>query len=447
MGMLAWVMRLFVRPRPRIVVTSVGVWLAAFFVWSLISSLASYEPLVSLNKLRGVAVLLIFFYAVGNIRNWRALGFLAFALIASSMVNVVWTPINRLIGRGVEIHGVDPAGPLGRALLYDGDTLLAANGRKVRSPEDIARELSANDTTRLTFYRPDFDFTVEVRRDAMLEGASAEQRLGIASWSRSHNWRSSGFYGHYATYSEVLQLLGALALGLAVAFFLAGRMRAASLLAIALGLISLALLLSGTRASEAGLAAAAAVIIIAAGNRRMIVAAAVLAVPVAIAAVVYLQASRNVGYIDAADTSTQYREVMWRDGLRIWTESPRHFIFGVGMDSVQRHWQEWGMFEDGRLPLGHFHSTPVQLAVERGLPALLLWLIILGVYARSMWRGMKDVRTASPVRFGVILGALGSIAGFFTSGLVHYNLGDQEVAMVFCLLMAFGYAATVNSEQ
>ena len=100
------------------------------------------------------------------------------------------------------------------------------------------------------------------------------------------------------------------------------------------------------------------------------------------------------------------------------------------------------MFDGGRLPLGHFHSTPIQLAVERGLPGLLLWLIILGVYARSMWRGMKDGRTASPVRLGVILGALGSIAGFFTSGLVHYNLGDQEVAMVFYLLMGFGYAAS-----
>jgi hypothetical protein len=28
--------------------------------------------------------------------------------------------------------------------------------------------------------------------------------------------------------------------------------------------------------------------------------------------------------------------------------------------------------------------------------------------------------------------------GFFVSGLVHYNLGDQEVAMMFFLVMGIG---------
>ena len=35
----------------------------------------------------------------------------------------------------------------------------------------------------------------------------------------------------------------------------------------------------------------------------------------------------------------------------------------------------------------------------------------------------------------ILLGSLGALTGFFTSGLVHYNLGDQEVAMVFFILM------------
>ena len=40
--------------------------------------------------------------------------------------------------------------------------------------------------------------------------------------------------------------------------------------------------------------------------------------------------------------------------------------------------------------------------------------------------------------FGIILGCFGAALGFFVSGLVHYNLGDGEVAMIFYLLMAFG---------
>ena len=39
---------------------------------------------------------------------------------------------------------------------------------------------------------------------------------------------------------------------------------------------------------------------------------------------------------------------------------------------------------------------------------------------------------------GILLGCLGGTVGFFTSGLVHYNLGDQEVAMMFFLLMGLG---------
>jgi hypothetical protein len=40
---------------------------------------------------------------------------------------------------------------------------------------------------------------------------------------------------------------------------------------------------------------------------------------------------------------------------------------------------------------------------------------------------------------GVLLGCFGGLIGFFTSGLVHYNLGDAEVAMVFFLLMGIGF--------
>src|SRR4030095_13175687 len=100
------------------------------------------------------------------------------------------------------------------------------------------------------------------------------------------------------------------------------------------------------------------------------------------------------------------------------------------------------MFDDGRLNMGHFHSTPLNLVVERGLPALLLWLIILGVYARTLWRGLRYENPKSKIQNlkskGILLGCLGGMVGFFASGLVHYNLGDQEVAMMFFLLMGIG---------
>lgn len=113
------------------------------------------------------------------------------------------------------------------------------------------------------------------------------------------------------------------------------------------------------------------------------------------------------------------------------------------MDSLKRYWQDWDLFDKGRQPQGHFHSTLVQLAVERGLPALIIWLTILGIYARTLWRYLKlrtknnelRIEGKSEIERGIILGCFGGMIGFFTSGLVHYNLGDGEVAMVFYILM------------
>jgi len=39
-----------------------------------------------------------------------------------------------------------------------------------------------------------------------------------------------------------------------------------------------------------------------------------------------------------------------------------------------------------------------------------------------------------------LLGALGGLVGFFTSGLVHYNWGDSEVVMVLYLIMGLTLA-------
>ncbi|MEJ7699771.1 MAG: hypothetical protein WKF71_09030 [Pyrinomonadaceae bacterium] len=44
---------------------------------------------------------------------------------------------------------------------------------------------------------------------------------------------------------------------------------------------------------------------------------------------------------------------------------------------------------------------------------------------------------------GIILGGFGSLVGFFTSGLVHFNLGDAEVAMVFFMLMGLSVSLVI----
>lgn len=436
----------------------IALWL--FFLWSALTSFTSYAPDISIDKLRGAAVFLIFYFAVCNLKNRRAVHFFALVLIVSCMVNVLWVPVQRLIGRGVEIHGVAPDSPLTKARLMDGDTLLEANGKKLRSPEDVVAAIEANEITKIKFYRPDFDFVVEVKRADLFAEGDAMQRLGITSWKKSRNWRSTGFYGHYTTYAEMLQLVASLTLGLLVAvfgaMFLERRKDAAPRLPFSLSPVllfciaamSLALLLTVTRASQLAFLISGAVIVAAGLGRKWLLAAVAIGLPIAVIGVLFLQQSRQVGFFDPNDDSIKWRETVWREGVNLWTSSPRNFVLGVGMDTIHRYAGEWHMFDDGRLNMGHFHSTPLNLVVERGLPALLIWLFILGIYLRILWRGLNPKsQIPNPISTGILLGCLGGTIGFFTSGLVHYNLGDQEVAMMFFLLMALGVRVSSINER
>lgn len=463
-GMLLWAIRFAFKPRPGFGRSSLHIALIAFFGWTVLSSIFSYAPAVSLDKLRGAGLFLIVFFVAGNVRGRRAAIFVASALIFSAMVNVISTPIERLIGRGVEIHSVDPNGPLARAGLTDGDAILRVNGRKVSSPDEILAILDKREAAEIRYYRPDAERTVTVKHSELLGGEAALDRLGLKSWRKNRKWRATGFYGHFTTYSEVLQLIGSLVLGMILAGFFMGRKRGSSpdsngktlavlprgfaptfavVLILCLGLITLALLLSGTRASQLGLMVSAVAMVAALGSRRLVIAIILAAIPIGIGGYVVMQQTRQ------QDETNEYRLRHWQDGVRLATESPRHIAVGVGMDSIKSHWSEWGLFDGGRLPMGHFHSTPIQLAVERGLPALLIWLIILGIYARTMWRFIKQKRGDPDwPQIGIALGCIGGLAGFFTSGMVHYNLGDGEVAMVFYILMGIGttIARTVGGE-
>lgn len=444
-GMLAWVVRLFIKPRPKLVKSGkldFALW--AFFGWTVISSIFSYAPDISIDKLRGAALFLIFYFVINNLRTLKSAKFIAFALVASCMVSVLWTPIERIFGRGVEIHGLSANSCLSKAVLLEGDTILKANGKKISSPEAFVAELEKNEVNKVEFYRPDFNAVVEIKKADLLSG-DALQKLGIESWKHSRNWRSAGFYGHYVTFAEVLQLIASLAFGLFIALFqnsdskfqipkiLPQNRVFALLLFFSLVFMSLALLLTSTRASQLAFIISAFLIVIFNGNRKLLLGLAVIVLPAALIGLYALQKSRNVSFFDSTDNSITWRETVWREGVDLATNSPRHLAIGVGMDSIKRFKEDWHLFDNGKLPMGHFHSTPLQLAVERGIPALLLWLMVLGVYWKQLISAIR--RSESKIEKGILLGCLGGSTGFFASGCVHYNLGDAEVAMIFFLLM------------
>src|SRR4029079_254393 len=238
--------------------------------------------------------------------------------------------------------------------------------------------LDASDKIEIRLYRPEEQIVFDVKNADLLSGNTSTEKLGLAGWQTGRNWRAQGFFSHFTTYAEMLQLIASLLFGLIVAslvrksadlnasgnalfrFLISAPVMIASLAAILVVLI-----LTATRASQAAFMVSAFVSILLSGSRKLLLAAVIIAFPVVLGGMLFLQQTRGIGVVDSQDESTQYRMTMWRDGWRLSHENIHNVIFGIGMDSTKKHWQEWEMFSGGFLPMGHFHSTPMQMLVER----------------------------------------------------------------------------------
>lgn len=460
-GLALWLARFVFNPRPRLHRTPIDYLVLGFFILTGLSSFVSYEPIVSIGKLRAASLFTIIYLFAENVPSLKVARLLACTLISAGVVSVFYTGGERLVGRGVKVYGMSEKSPLYQAGVRDGDTLLEVDGQKLTDPQELVNALALTDKrpAAVLTYRHELQPVFKVPRGTALPGSEPLDQLGIGSWSRGRDWRASGFYGQFVSYAEVLQLIIALTLGLFGSLPIR-RSLAGALLLAALAGFGFALLLTVTRASWLGCLVSTLVILLLSIGRRAMILVVLMAIPLILAGLLVLQQKRNVAFIDQADQSTTWRETVWREGANLLVSKPRHLLIGIGMDSLKRHWRQWGMFARGRIPVGHMHSNLLQIALERGLPALILWLTFLFVYARTLWRSLLHVRGGSLsdgaggkdlgrrallewlnnsritwLDRGILLGALGGLAGFFTSGLVHYNWGDSEVVMVLYMIM------------
>ena len=452
LGICLWVTRFVLSPQRTFFRSPLDYALLGFFVLSGISGLFSYNPVMSIGKMRAASLFTIVYLVSQNVRSLRVVRLLAFTLIASCMINVLWTAGQFALGKGVKVQDVSAQSPLAKAVfrtravekatpITDGDIIWQIDGRQVGSPDEIAAALASGATlAKVRIYRVEWMPELEVPRQ-LLPGTSALQQLGMSGWSRGRDWRATGFFNHWVTYSEVLQLIASLALGILLALREKKSLTGLLLILAVLGLV-FALGMTVTRASWIGFALSALVMVLLTSSRRALLIVGVCAIPLVLASVVLLQQRRSVGFLDRSDQSTSWREMVWREGFQLLVSKPRHLAFGVGIDSIKSHWREWGLFDNGRQPIGHMHSNVLQIALERGLPALIVWLILNAIYVRMLWRlfrresqGPPGKNADSGFARGLALGALGGAIGFFASGLVHYNWGDSEVVAVFYFIM------------
>ena len=440
-GLLFWILRALL-VRPKFSKSGFDLAILAFVGLSILSSVFSYEPAVSMEKLVGLSLVTIVYLVAQNIREAKTVRWLTLILLASAAFSAVWVIGNFVAGKNLKVGRLAVDSPLRAAGVEDGDTIVSVNGKRVNVPEDLARLVDSarpTDVAGLLVYRQDWFVELRLPVASIPDAPTAAERFGIVEFSPSRDLRATGFFNHYTTYAEAMQIILSLAFALLVVLPGGLFSRNRLILAGVVGAFSIALFLTLTRGSWAGFALSAALIVLIGASRRTVVICAVITVPLVLGGLVYLQQKRSVAFIDTKDNSTTWRMTVWREAVGVLASSPRHFAIGVGMDSIKTHWQDWQMFDNGYLPMGHMHSTPLQIAFERGIPALIAWIAWMYFYLRMLWRSLKN-NSADWLERGLLLGCFGGSAGFIASGLVHYNWGDSEVIMIFYLMMGLSIA-------
>lgn len=436
-----WILRAFI-VRPKFSSSGFDLAVIAFVGLSIISAIFSYEPEVSMRKLVGVSLVTIVYLVSSNIREIKTVRWLTAILLFSGLISAAYVLGSFAIGKNLKVIKLTAESPLRVAGVQDGDTILQLDGRDINSPADLAAAMPRNisdQVVEITTYRQEFIIPHRLSSIGLSPEADVMKYLGIVEWSRGRDTRAAGFFGHYTTYAEAIQLILSVAFSLLIVLPGSLFTRNRLIMAAAVAAFCSALFLTVTRASWAGFALSAAIIVLIGASKRTVLICAALAIPLAIGGLFYLQQKRNVAFIDAKDGSTTWRTTVWREAVDVLTSSPRHLAVGVGMDSIKTHWRDWNMFAGGTLPMGHMHSTPLQIAFERGIPALIAWIAWMHFYLRMLWRGVRRNDLAWPER-GILLGCFGGTIGFIAGGLVHNNWGDSEVVMIFYLLTGLSLA-------
>lgn len=412
------------------------IWL--FFLWTVASSFLSQEPRISIAKIQSTCVVFLFYLAQAIVTRRTAVLLVA-VMILSGSVGTLYSVYDLVRGRGVLIESVSPESPMQSIHLRAGDAIWRVAGRRIHSVAEIDDAIRNSPAeTKLTVSV--ISQGEHTERPGLVVTETIKQRpspSGIVGSRSTHRFRASGWTRHYETYSEILQVLAQLALGLLMANYKNHRLNfRAKLASAAFALLALGVALTAMRTVLVALVIGACVITVrvpgtlgSLGRRAKLLSVAVICLVLAFGAVVIYQ-TRAQHALELQDPSSLLRVQVARVGA---SRMMLHPLFGHGMDSMHVHWKEWGFPGTDML---HLHSTPLQLAFDRGLPALVFWLWIMWIFWRNASGGEKSLRDSSDTnRYGLLLGATGAVAGFFASSLVNYNFGDGEVALLFWWLL------------
>jgi len=261
---------------------------------------------------------------------------------------------------------------------------------------------------------------------------AASAAFGIVQYGILHydhlGQRPRGTLGHYMTYSGLLMLV----IGVALAQLLFGK-RDRTWAALVMPALAVAVALTFTRSAWVGACTAAATLLALKDFRLMAVLPVVAALFVATAPASVT--ARFASIFDLEDPTNRDRVAMVREGERMIRQHP---FFGVGPNMVEVVYEIYRDPNAVETINPHLHNVPMQIAAERGLPALGLWLAFVALVIYDLGRGFRSGRLPAVSAAA----GLAAMVSMLAAGLFEYNFGDSEFLMLLLLLITVPFAAS-----
>ncbi|MCE2542733.1 MAG: O-antigen ligase family protein [Acidobacteria bacterium] len=244
--------------------------------------------------------------------------------------------------------------------------------------------------------------------------------------------RPPGFMGHYMTYSGLLMLV----LVLAVARLLFDT-RDRAWTGLVLPALAVALMTTFTRGAWIG-AGVGGTLLLFMKNVRLLAILPILAIILVAVAPAGI-AERFDSIFDRRDPTSRDRIAMARAGLKMVADHP---LTGVGPDMVQLVYPRYRGPDAVNEINPHLHNVPLQIAAERGLPALAVWIWFVVATIREL-----VARFRQPASRALAAAGLAAVVSMLTAGAFEYNFGDSEFLMLLLVLLTLPSAVAAQRIQ
>jgi O-antigen ligase len=239
--------------------------------------------------------------------------------------------------------------------------------------------------------------------------------------------RPRGTLGHYMTYSGLLMLVVC-----ATAARLLYERRDRAWPALVMPALAVALALTFTRSAWVGACVGVGLLLMLRDLRLFGVLPVAAALFLALAPTAVI--NRAYSTFDLRDPTNRDRLAMVEAGTEIVRRYP---LTGVGPNVVREVYPNYRQANAVDATPPHLHNVPLQIAAERGLPALAVWLWFIAAAAGHLWRRFRLDRSRYLAAAG-----LGALAAMLAAGLFEYNFGDSEFLFTFLILLTLPFAAT-----